>query len=114
MPTPLADSLRWWETRRIAYNILLGALAVAWIVGTWPHFQPAFRLVNLGRVLILALIWNAAYFAAYAVDIPMLAAFEKSPRKPWRFPLWLTGTLFALFIAHYWIGDEIYPSVDAP
>ncbi len=30
---------------------------------------------------------------------------------PWRLPLWLAGTLFALVVAQYWIGDEIYPFV---
>jgi len=26
-----------------------------------------------------------------------------------RWGLWLAGTLFAVFLEWYWIGDEIYP-----
>jgi hypothetical protein len=42
---PLLDeALRYWEPRRIAYNLVLGAVVVAWVVVTWPHFRPALTL----------------------------------------------------------------------
>lgn len=114
MPQDLREALKYWEPRRLAYNGALTALACAWVILTWPHFRPAMTLGNLGRVVILGGIANLCYCAAYFVDLPLLGAFPDSSRRPWRFPLWLLGTLFALLIAHYWIGDEIYPFVDAP
>ena len=112
--TPLRDALRYWEPRRLVYNGALAALAAGWLVLTWPHFRPALTLGNFGRVVILAGIWNLCYCLAYVVDVPMQAAFPDTSRRPWRFPLWLLGTLFALLVAQYWIGDEIYPFVNAP
>ncbi len=104
------DSVRYWEWRRIPYNALLAALCVAWVVATWPHFQPAFNLPDFGRVLVLGLIANVCYSTAYVIDLPLQTAFGESWLRH-RWALWLAGTLFALLLAYYWIGDEIYPSV---
>ena len=105
MPT---DAVRYWELRRIWYNAALGALVLAWIVLTWPHFRPAFNLPDLGRVFVLAAIFNVCYSAAYIGE----GAFGDEPfwrrARPY---VWAAGTLFALAFAYYWIGDEIYPYV---
>jgi len=42
------DAIRYWERRRIIYNSLLTAVVLIWIVGTWPHFRPAFTWPSLG------------------------------------------------------------------
>ena len=114
MAPDVRDALRYWEPRRLLYNAALAALACGWVVVTWPHFRPALTLGNLGRVVILAGIANLCYTTAYLVDLPLQGAFPDSSRRAWRFPLWLLGTLLALVIAQYWIGDEIYPFVNAP
>jgi len=110
----LRDALRYWETRRIGYNLALGALATWWVVRTWPHFRPAFTLGNLGRVVVLAGLANLCYCAAYLVDVPLQAMEFGAAWRRRRWILWLVGTLFALAFAHYWIGDEIYPYVNEP
>jgi hypothetical protein len=113
MPELLRDAIRYWEPRRLWYNVALIALTSAWLVLTWPYFQPALTLANLFRLLVLATLANLCYSAAYLVDIPMQ---ESSFRATWRrrrWVVWVLGTLFALFIAYYWIADEIYPSVGA-
>jgi len=98
------DAIRYWEPRRLAYNLVLTAVAVGWIMTTWPHFRDALTWPSLGKLLVLAGMANVCYCAAYLVDIPMqLSRF--------RFGLWLAGTLFAVLIANYWIADEIYPYV---
>jgi hypothetical protein len=110
-PAPFQDALRYWEPRRVAYNGLLLALVIGWVAATWPHFRPAFTLPNLGRMVVLALLANLCYSAAYPVDL----AFQQSAaREAWlrrRGVLWVAGTLFALLFACYWIADEIYPYV---
>ena len=35
------NAIRYWEPRRIVYNIILAAVFVGWIVLTWPHFREA-------------------------------------------------------------------------
>ncbi|MFI5310777.1 MAG: hypothetical protein ACHQQ3_06060 [Gemmatimonadales bacterium] len=102
------DALRYWEIRRLWYNLALGALALAWVVLTWPHFRPALTLGNLGRSLVLAALANACYSAAYVGE----AAFgDAALWRRARGVVWTAGTLFALLFACYWIADEIYPFV---
>ena len=108
---PLPDAIRYWELRRIWYNLALAAQAIAWVVLTWPHFRPALTLPNLGRILILATLANVCYSTAYLVDIPMQESSFGDTWRRRRWALWLFGTLFALLFAQYWIGDEIYPDV---
>ncbi len=107
----LKDALRYWETRRIAYNVALAMLVAGWVVLTWPHFQPAFRLDVVPRVVVLFLLANLPYCAAYLVDVPAQRSAAAATWRRRRWILWLFGTLFALAFATYWIADEIYPFV---
>jgi hypothetical protein len=101
----------YWEARRIFYNLALGAVVFTWLVSTWPHFRPAFDLLSLARLVILAVLANVCYCAAYLVDIPMQYSALAAGWQRARFALWLAGTLFAILLANYWIADEIYPFV---
>lgn len=104
------EAARFWEPLRIGYNLALLGVVTAWLIATWPHFRPAIRLVTLVPMAFLALVANACYCAAYAVDIPM----QHGARKfllPGRWILWTAGTLFAILLANYWMVDEIYPDV---
>lgn len=105
----LADAARFWERRRVVYNVLLTIVTLGWIAFTWPHFRPAFTWLNLGRLMLLALIANALYCAAYAADVVLLAF--PSARTRLRQAVWIAGTVFAVVFTNYWIADEIYPYV---
>ncbi len=106
----LRDAVRFWERGRLFYNFVLSAFAIAWIVGTWPHFRLAFTLFSLLRIGVLALLANVCYSAAYLVDIPIQLS-GLAARSRWRWGLWLVGTLLAVLFENYWIADEIYPFV---
>jgi hypothetical protein len=106
------DAVRYWEVRRIWYNLILLGIAVAWVLGTWPHFRPAMSLASLLRVLVLALLANLCYSAAYLVDIPLQLSGSRASWRRHRWALWLAGTVFAIVFANYWIVDEIYPFVN--
>lgn len=112
IPPAMRDGIRYWELWRLPYNAVLMMLVLGWIVGTWPHFRPAFTLMGGIRLVILAVLANLCYCAAYVVDFPLAL----SPIAPFwrrrRWVLWLAGTLFAVVFACYWIADEIYPYVD--
>jgi hypothetical protein len=107
----LADAIRFWEPRRLVYNLVLTIVVVVWFAVTWPHFRPAATLSSLLLFSLLALLANACYCAAYFVDIPLQRSSLRLVWKRWRLALWLAGTLFALVLANYWIADEIYPFV---
>jgi hypothetical protein len=116
---PLADALRYWEVRRLLYNVVLALVALGWLAFTWPHFRPAANLMwippgeqhtVLVLLTVLALSANICYTAAYLVDIPLLVSFAPWRRRRW--VLWLAGTIFAILLENYWIADEIYPFVN--
>ena len=107
----IADSLRFWELRRLIYNLVLFTVVATWVAATWPHFRPMIEVHSLLLLAILALLSNACYCVAYLVDIPMqCSAFNDLWRRR-RWILWLVGTLLAILLANYWIVDEIYPYV---
>lgn len=111
MSDTLRQAIRFWEPRRIGYNLALFALAGVWAVRTWPAFRPAVVLPHLPEILVLTLLANLCYSAAYLAELYL---YESPVRDSWlrrRWGLWVAGTLFALVLAHYWIGDEIYPSL---
>jgi hypothetical protein len=105
----LRDAVRFWEPRRLAYNLVLAAITLAWLIFTWPHFAPAMTLDSLLKLLVLAVIANVAYSAVYAADIPLQLSSLRGTWQRHRWILWLVGMLFAMLITCYWIADEIYP-----
>ena len=105
----LADALRFWELRRVFYNLALSVVVVVWLVVTWPHFRPALTLTSLFLFFILALLANACYCAVYLVDIPLQHSALATIWRRRRWVLLLAGTLFAILLENYWIADEIYP-----
>jgi hypothetical protein len=105
----ITDAITYWETRRIVYNLLLTAVVIAWLVFTWPHFREDMTLHSLVLMLVLAVMANVCYCAAYLADIPMQCSSFRTGWLRWRWGLWLAGTLFAILVANYWIVDEIYP-----
>jgi hypothetical protein len=107
----LADAFRFWELRRIFYNLALASVVLLWVTVSWPHFRPAFTLLSLLQLAVLALLANLCYCAAYLVDLPMQGSPLASVWKRRRWTLWVAGTLFAILFENYWIADEIYPFV---
>lgn len=110
-PTIFGDAIAYWERRRIIYNLLLAAVVVTWIAATWPHFLPAFTWSSLLALVVLALLANLCYCAAYVADLPMQYSSFRQIWRRWRWTLFLVGTLFAILFANYWIADEIYSFV---
>jgi len=108
----VVSARRYWERRRLAYNLVLTALVIGLVVYTWPHFRPVFTfpafLQALAYLMFLAGLANICYCAAYPLDL----ALQKLAPPPWlrrgRPLLWWAGLLFANALAIYWVVDEIY------
>ena len=107
----LADAIRFWEPRRIVYNLVLTAVVVGWLVATWPHFREALTLQSLLLLFILGGLANLCYTAANLVDVPMQVSSFRAAWRLGRSGLWVAGMVFAIVFANYWIADEIYPYV---
>lgn len=107
----LRDAIRYWELRRLIYNSVLAAVAIAWLIGTWSHFRPALTLQSLFLLSVLAILANLCYSTAYLADIPVQLSSLRATWRRRRWVLWLAGMLFAVVLENYWIADEIYPFV---
>jgi hypothetical protein len=106
-----AEAFRFWEPRRLLYNLALAIVVLVWVLATWPHFRPMMTLQALLLLVVLGFIANVCYCAAYLVDIPLLSSPFGGGWKRRRWLLWLLGTALAIVLANYWIVDEIYPFV---
>ena len=106
----LAEAARFWEPRRILYNVILTAVTIAWFAHAWPNFREEFTLQGIIPLSVLALIANILYCAAYFIDVPMQLTPFSAVWKRRRWVLWLAGTLLAFVITNYWIADEILSS----
>ena len=103
----LSDAIRYWEPRRAIYNLALvgvvGAFALSFRTRLLGHFS--FELIF--ALLVLAVLANVCYCAAYVADVPMqLSVF----RDAWRRRRWMLW-LFGVALAWYWVGDEILPGL---
>ena len=105
--TSLSTAARFWERGRLAYNLALTLTAIVWFA-QWPHISHAIKLSDAGRLMVLALLANVCYCAAYLIDL----AIQQLPnvQQPrYRWIVFALGTLFAILLESYWINDEIYP-----
>jgi hypothetical protein len=106
-----ADAVRFWEHRRIHYNLALIAVVIFWLLMDWQHFHRAFNLASLGPLAVLALLANLCYTAAYAADAVVQHLLADSSWHSARWLLWIAGTILAVLLESYWINDEIYPGI---
>jgi hypothetical protein len=102
----IAGALRFWEQRRIAYNVLLIAVFLVWVVVSWPLLRRAVSLVHLAQLAVLALIANVLYCAAYLAEL-FSKDLAASRWHQWRWGIWIVGTIFAILVESYWVNDEI-------
>jgi hypothetical protein len=96
-----ADAIRYWEPRRILYNLALVAVVGAHIVTGWPDSQSALSWDTAFVLILLAVLANICYCAAYAVDL--FAQFS-GVRDAWarrRWVLLTIGIVFAAVITHF-------------
>ncbi len=107
----ISDAIRYWEPRRIGYNLVLAAIVLVWVALTWPHFRSAFTWPSALAVFVFAVLANVCYCAAYVVDVTVQYSVFRDSWRRRRWVLWVIGVIFAGAITYYWIADEIYPSV---
>lgn len=90
------DALRFWETGRLGYNGVLGAilLMVASFGDAWEMIAQ-----NFGAVVGLGVIANLLYCLAYLVDLVAQATPARSLWRRLRWVAWCVGTAFAALLA---------------
>jgi uncharacterized membrane protein YkvI len=98
----VTDAIRYWEPRRILYNLVLTGVVVTCFVLELPHSQTAVSTNSLLFLFVLAVLANVAYCAAYVVDIfAQVSGFRELWQK-YRWLLFVVGLLFAGVITRFW------------
>lgn len=100
----LTDAIRYWEPRRVTYDLVLAAVVTVHTVVAWlgPDPVPTITSDAILSLFLLAVLANVAYCAAYFPDIPaQLSGF----RNLWlrlRIVVFLVGVAFAAILAHFY------------
>src|SRR6185312_4793399 len=107
----LSDAIHYWEPRRIVYNLALAAVVLVFAVTFWTQIRDRISFELLLALVVLTVLANVCYCAAYIVDIPLQLSSHFMLWKRWRWLLWVFGVLFGAALAWYWTGDEILPAL---
>jgi hypothetical protein len=98
----LGNAIRYWEPRRILYNLILAAIVVIHFVKDLPFSKTLLQFNSVLLLFLLAVLANVAYCAAYLPDV---FAQMSSVRNSWlryRWVLFVVGLTFAAILAHFW------------
>jgi hypothetical protein len=96
-----SDAIRYWEPRRIAYNLVLAVVVLAHFWIGYPASKAALSLNLALLVFLLAVAANTAYCAAYVVDVfAQLSSYREAWRKR-RWALFAIGTVFAGIVTRF-------------
>ncbi len=107
----LSDAIHYWEPRRLIYNAALAAVVIAFAAIFWTQVRARVSFELILALLVLAVLANICYCAAYVADVPMQLSTFRDGWRRWRWALWLFGVLFGAALAWYWTGDEILPAL---
>ena len=109
----LTDAIRFWEWRRLFYNLALAAVVLLDFSRHFPHSKRALEFHALLTLFLLTVLANAAYCAAYLVELLVQFSEFREPWRRYRVVLWLVGTVFAAVLAHFFaigmFGAETLP-----
>ena len=100
----LTDALRFWEWRRLFYNLVLAAVVLVEFARLWPRSKDALQFDSCLTFFLLAVLANAAYCAAYLVELLVQFSEFREPWRRYRLTVWLTGTIFAAVLTHFFAG----------
>jgi hypothetical protein len=95
----LSNAIRYWEPRRLVYNLVLLLVVAAAFVARLPESLHVMRVDIILALFILAVLANILYCAAYVPDIALQFSSFRSAWLRYRWLLLALGTLFASAIA---------------
>jgi len=103
----LDDAIRFWELRRVPYNLILAAVVIVWLVANRAHFHEALLWPAILALFVMAALANVLYSVAYCLDVFIQYSSFRNLWRRRRWMLWLAGTLLAVALANVWILNQI-------
>jgi hypothetical protein len=106
----VADALRYWEPRRIFYNLALAAVVGGHIIARWPESRALLSVNMLLGLFFLAVLANICYCGVYAIDLFVQFSGLRSFWVKGRIAVLVVGMAFAAVIAHFF-ATNMFSSV---
>ena len=97
----IADGLRYWEPRRLIFNLALGAVVIAHFVAALPDSWATLTLNTGLGIFFLAVLANVCYCAVYVIDLFVQFSGLQSAWAKGRVAVLIVGIAFAAVIAHF-------------
>jgi hypothetical protein len=105
-PTPwreyLGNAIRYWEPRRILYNLMLTAITTIHFVLGLPYSRSILHINIVLLLFLLAVLANVAYCAAYLPDVFAQMSTMRDTWLRYRWVVFLVGVAFAGVLTHFW------------
>lgn len=98
----VTDAMKYWEPRRIVYNLVLTGIVAAYFLLQWPASRSAIELNVMLLVFVMAVLANVAYCAAYIPDIFAQSSGFRDVWQRYRWILFAIGVAFAGTITRFW------------
>jgi hypothetical protein len=98
----LGEAIRYWEPRRIVYNVVLAAIVVIHFVKGLPSSKSVLHFDSFLLLFVLAVLANVAYCAAYVPDVFAQMSSLRSAWLHYRWMVLLVGLIFAGILTHFW------------
>jgi hypothetical protein len=97
----IANGLRYWEPRRLIYNLILGLVVAGHFVAAWPQSWTKLTFDAVLGLFFLAVLANVCYCAVYVIDLFVQFSGLHVAWAKGRIAVLIVGTAFASVIAHF-------------
>lgn len=95
------EALRWWEPRRLIYNVVLAAEVILYYFQNLPRSRTGLNADTVLLIFVLAVLANVCYCAAYAVDLFVQSSGLREKWRLYRIGLLAVGILFASVLTRW-------------
>jgi hypothetical protein len=106
----VTDAIRYWEPRRLLYNALLAAIVLVYFGIAYPASKQFLAVDSILWIVLLAVLANVAYCAAYIVDVFAQLSSYRDVWRSYRWVLLSVGLLFAGIITRFFALGMFFPS----
>jgi hypothetical protein len=97
----LTGAIRYWEPRRVVYNVVLAAIVLVYFGINYPATKSLISIDSVLFLFLLVVLANVAYCAAYLVDIFVSASSYRDQWQKRRWIIFVIGLLFAGIITRF-------------
>src|SRR5204863_6732623 len=106
------EAIRYWEPRRLFYNLFLVVVVAITFWLNLPSSRAAITIDSILWLFLLAVVANVAYCAAYLVDLFVQASAFRSHWQQFRWLLFALGSAFAAVLTRY-VSMTLFAAVAA-